>query len=60
MYATATGVESGRNVGVAGGAGSLEEGNNNNLAWRGSLCHSGGESERLNQCCDLKKNSIML
>ena len=42
--ATATGVESGKNVGFAGVTGDLVEGNNNNLAWRGRLCHSGGES----------------
>ena len=32
IYATATGVESGRNVGFAGVTGVLVEGNNNNLA----------------------------
>ena len=44
IYVTATEVESGRNAGFAGVTGILKEGNNNNLAWRGRLCHSGMES----------------
>ena len=40
---TATGVESGRNVGFAGVTGDFGTGNNNNLAWRGRLCHSDKE-----------------
>ena len=41
--ATATGAESGRSAGFAGIIGDLDERNNNNLAWRGRLCHSGVE-----------------
>ena len=45
-------MESGRNVGFTGVTENLEEGNNNNLAWRGRLCHSGVEK--------ICKNGIIL